>query len=159
MFSHLWKLSCLRTRLIYFFGKMIPWLVIISGKNIYLKNQVDSLQCWEEPEATILIRKRRQPHNTRDYTVVWPSQEQPSQEQPSWGRALWTVARTLLRGLSLSINLENWIGVTTQTKVKMMKPSQTFKKESTQEQVRKRNKERGPKTRQAKEPQRGDCTA
>jgi hypothetical protein len=38
----------------------------------------------------------------------------------------------------------------------MMKPSQTFRKQSTQEQVRKRNKERGPKTRQAKRaPKRG----
>jgi hypothetical protein len=38
----------------------------------------------------------------------------------------------------------------------MMKPSQTLKKQSTQEQVRKRNKERGPKTRQAKRaPKRG----
>jgi len=37
-----------------------------------------------------------------------------------------------------------------------MEPGQAFKKQSTQEQVRKRNKERGPKTRQAKEPQRGE---
>jgi hypothetical protein len=37
-----------------------------------------------------------------------------------------------------------------------MKPSQTLSKESTQEWERKRNKEQGSKSRQAKEPQRGE---